>query len=96
MLISDNQKTETTWAGILHPAHATDLPADYLRLLTALDEGWQIAEASHLLAHGRNNEGRAYQLTLIHQTKPIVRGMTVAQNLKVDALLEHEGVPAAI
>ena len=96
MLNLHNQQTEISWAGLHQQAHATDLPADYLRLLAALDEGWQIAEASYLLAHGRNNEGRAYQLTLIHQTKPIVREMTVAQNLKVDALLEHEGVPAAI
>jgi hypothetical protein len=94
MLHNSTIETENIWSRLQQPAHASQLPADYLRLLSALDEGWIIAEAAHLLASGRNDEGRGYMLTLIHKGKMVVREMTVARTSKIDALLAYEGVPA--
>jgi hypothetical protein len=96
MLNSNYIDADTTWNRLQQPAHASQLPSEYMRLLSALDEGWIISEAALLLASGRNAEGRGYQLTLIHREKPIMRELVVAQSLKMDALLEYEGVPTAI
>jgi hypothetical protein len=96
MLINSTNDTDTIWGRLQQPVHASQLPADYLRLLSALDEGWIIAEAAHLLASGRNDEGRGYVLTLIHKERPIVRELTVGRTPKIEALLAYEGVPAAI
>jgi hypothetical protein len=94
MLLNSPIEAENIWSRLQQPAHSSQLPADYLRLLSALDEGWIIAEAAQLLASGRNNEGRGYLLTLIHKGKMIVREMTVARTSKIEALLAYEGVPS--
>jgi hypothetical protein len=95
MLHNSTIETENIWSRLQQPAHASQLPADYMRLLSALDEGWIIVEATQMLASGRNDEGRGYLLTLIHKGKLIVREITVARTLQIDALLAYEGVPSA-
>jgi hypothetical protein len=95
MLHTSNKHTEhsTRWERIQQPVHGTDSPSDYLRLLAALDEGWQIVEVAYLLAHGSNAEGRGYLLTLMHSHRLLTREWNVMRSPEVDALLAFEGVP---
>lgn len=75
------------------PVHGSTQPADTLRLLAALDEGWQIAETADYLAHGLNAEGRGYILTLFHPRQLLTREWQVARSPEMDALLAFESVP---
>ncbi len=83
------------WERIQQPVHGTAHAADYLRLLAALDEGWQIVEAADMLAHGANAEGRGYLLTLMHPRRLLTREWNVMRSPEIDLLLAHEHVPMA-
>ena len=83
------------WERIQQPVHGSGHAADYLRLLAALDEGWQIIEAADLLAHGTNAEGRGYLLTLMHPRRLLTREWNVIRSPEIDLLLAHEHVPMA-
>lgn len=88
-------KINPRWDAIQQPVHGSAHAADYLRLLAALDEGWQISEAADMLAHGKNAEGRGYVLTLMHPRRLLTREWNVMRSPEVDALLAHEAVPMA-
>ena len=92
MLNYQTLETNTVWNRLQAPARPAHVPADYLLLLSALDEGWTITDVVRLLAHGRNDEGRSYIVTLMHPHRLQVYRMTVAQNAHSDALLESEGL----
>jgi len=85
----------TRWEGLQQPVHGTGHAADYLRLLAALDEGWQIIEAANLLAHGTNAEGRGYLLTLMHPRRLLTREWSIIRSPEIDLLLAREHVPMA-
>ena len=97
MLNTLNATTQigTRWDCIQQPVHGSAHTADYLRLLAALDEGWQIVEAADMLAHGTNAEGRGYVLTLMHSRRLLTREWNVMRSPELDALLAHEVVPMA-
>jgi hypothetical protein len=88
-------KIGARWDAIQQPVHGSAHTADYLRLLAALDEGWQIVEAAEMLAHGTNAEGRGYLLTLMHPRRLLTREWDLRRSPEVDALLAHEAVPMA-
>jgi hypothetical protein len=75
------------------PVHGTGQHADTLRLLAALDEGWQIQEVAYYLAHGNNAEGSGYLLTIYHSQLRLTREWNVMHSANLDALLAFEGVP---
>jgi hypothetical protein len=50
--LSTMRDLDIAWSSLQQPLHATTLPEDYLRLLAALDDGWQILEAARLSARG--------------------------------------------
>jgi hypothetical protein len=95
MLNSSNYHSETTprWESLQQPVHGSGHSSDYLRLLAALDEGWQVLEAAEFLAHGKNAEGCGYLLTLAHPQRRLRREWDVARSPEMDALLAFEGVP---
>ena len=86
----------TRWDCLQQPVHGNAHAADYLRLLAALDEGWQIVEAADMLAHGTNAEGRGYLLTLMHSRRFLTREWSVMRNPEVDSLLAREFAPVAV
>jgi hypothetical protein len=98
MLTKLNDQTETInrWERIQQPVHGTGQAADALRLLAALDEGWQIVESADYLAHGNNAEGRGYILTLLHPHRLLTREWSVARSPEIASLLAFEGVPGCI
>ncbi len=73
----------------------TSANTDDRTLRLALDEGWIIAEATHLLAHGANDEGRGYLLTLMHPRRLLNRQMMVPASPEIEALLNYQMVPMA-
>ena len=75
------------------PVHGSNQHADTLRLLAALDQGWQIQEAAIYLAHGSNTEGLGYLLTLYHPKLRLTREWNTMHSADLDALLAFEGVP---
>ncbi len=85
----------TRWEFLQQPVHGSPHAADYLRILAALDEGWQIVEAADILAQGSNAEGRGYVLTLMHSRRLLTREWNVMRSPEVDMLLRHEHVPMA-
>jgi len=91
--IMNDVETQTRWERIQQPVHGSNHPADTLRLLAAMDEGWQIVETADYLAHGLNAEGRGYILTLMHPRMHLTREWSVARSPEMDALLAFEGVP---
>jgi hypothetical protein len=96
MLNTSNKPIElsTRWDHTQQPIHGTGYStSDYLRLLAALDEGWQIGEVAEILAHGANAEGRGYMLTLMHPRRLLTREWSVMRSPEVDALLAFERVP---
>lgn len=95
MLSTLNNKTEFSnrWERVQQPVHGSGQKADELRLLAALDEGWQIVEIADYLAHGNNAEGRGYLLTLFNQNQLQTREWSIARTPKIDSLLAFEGVP---
>lgn len=86
---------DIAWSSLQRPLHATNLAEDHLRLLAALDDGWQILEAARLSARGEQGLGEYYLLTLTHPARMLVRQTTLRKNGQIDELLEHERVPMA-
>jgi hypothetical protein len=95
MLNTHNYQPKVTprWESSQQPAQGSEQSSDYLRLRTALDEGWRILEVTNFLAHGKNAEGRGYLLTLAHPRLSLVREWNVARRPEIVALLALEGVP---
>ena len=81
------------WDRLQQPVHGASQQADTLRLLAALDEGWQIQEAAQYLAHGSNAEGSGYLLTLYNPKRRLTREWNAARSEDLDAILAFEGVP---
>jgi hypothetical protein len=90
---NDQTNTINRWELLQQPVHGTCQHADTLRLLAALDEGWQIQEAAIYLAHGSNAEGLGYLLTLYHPHLRLTREWNTVHSADLDALLAFEGVP---
>ena len=84
--------TFTAWDQMQQPIHGAGNQPDTLRLLAALDEGWQIQEAASYLAHGSNAEGLGYLLTLYHPKRSQTRECAVSNSPDIDALLAFENV----
>ena len=84
------------WDCYQQPVHSANHQADTLRLLAALDEGWQILEAANYLAHGINDEDRGFLLTLYHPQRGLTREWSVTNSSSMNNLLAFEGVPGYI
>jgi hypothetical protein len=84
---------EMKWNNMQQPIHVASFPADQLRFLSALDSGWMVTDVAEMIAHGRNDGGRSYVLTLAHMQKLLVKEMIVTKGKMVDSLLDNYGVP---
>lgn len=94
MLITTDTQTNATqaWERIQQPVHSSNQQPETLRLLAALDEGWQILEAANYLARGQNAEGPGYMLTLYHPQRRVSREWNVSAGQSMEQLLRFEGV----
>lgn len=90
MLMQTTFDTDHLWNKLQEPACPAAKPADYLLLLSALDEGWKILETSRLVPFNNFGRSGAYMLTLFHPRRPLTRQIVVACNPEVDILLKDE------
>ncbi len=61
---------------------------------TDLRQGWTILEAATVLAHGVNDEGRGYLLTLSNASGSLQHKYYVPQTAEIERLLAGGPVPA--
>ena len=61
----------------------------------ALHNGWLILEATRVLAHGKNDNGRGYILTLSNPSGSLQRAYFLRASTETEALLASEHVPMA-
>lgn len=87
-----NRKNGYHWERMQQPVHGGNQHADLLRLLAALDDGWQILEVANYLARGLNSEGKGYLLTLYHPGRRQTREWNVTAAAGIEKILEFEGV----
>lgn len=92
MLMQTTFDTDHVWNKLQEPACPAGKPADYLLLLSALDEGWKILETARLVSFNDSLRGGSYLLTLFHPTRLLVRQVAVASTAEVDILLKDEDV----
>jgi len=82
---------EPLWSRLQEPARPSTKPADFLLLLSALDEGWQILEAVRWLPFNGNDSG-LYLVTIFHPRALVTRAISIRHAPEVDALLKNESV----
>ena len=61
----------------------------------ALRKGWLILEATRVLAHGKNDNGRGYIVTLSNPTGNLQRAYFLNASTEAETLLAQEHVPMA-
>jgi hypothetical protein len=92
MLMQTTFDSDHVWNKLQEPARPAGKPADYLLLLSALDEGWKILETARLVPFNDFLRGGSYMLTIFHPIRLVVRQIVVARSAEVDALLKDEDV----
>lgn len=92
MLTQPTYDTDHVWNKLQEPARPAGRPADYLLLLSALDEGWKILETARMVPFNDFLRGGSYMLTLFHPTRLLVRQIVVARTPELDTLLKDEDV----
>lgn len=92
MLMQTTFDSDHVWNKLQEPARPAGKPADYLLLLSALDEGWKILETARLVQFNDFLRGGSYMLTLFHPIRLVVRQIIVARTAELDILLKDEDV----
>lgn len=92
MLTQTTFDSDHVWNKLQEPARPAGKPADYLLLLSALDEGWKILETARLVPFNDFLRGGSYMLTIFHPIRLVVRQIVVARSAEVDMLLKDEDV----
>lgn len=89
MLPHTTYEFDHIWNRLQEPARPTAKPADYLLLLSALDDGWKIVETAHYVPFN-DLRGGMYMLTLFHPTRLLTQQTLVARTREVDALINED------
>jgi hypothetical protein len=58
-------------------------------VVEALKKGWTISEVVTVLAHGQNDEGRGYLVTLLEPEKYLLHKLYLPYSLEAEALLDQ-------
>jgi len=58
-------------------------------VIEALNKGWTISEFATVLAHGQNDEGRGFLVTLMEPKDHISREVYLPYSAETEALLER-------
>ena len=58
-------------------------------MIEALDNGWTVSTVSNVLAHGRNDEGRGFLVTLAEPKNHLSREMYLPYSTEAETLLAN-------
>ena len=72
---------------------SSDQKDEIFKLNDALNNGWNILEATNMLAAGKNNENRSFVLTLFNANKMLTKEVYLSDNEFSAALLKKYQVP---
>ena len=65
-------------------------------VVEALKKGWTISEVATVLAHGQNDEGRGYLVTLLEPDSYLLHKLYLPYSVEAEALLNQKSLPAAL
>jgi hypothetical protein len=80
------------WNRIQEPARPSGQSADLMRLLSALDSGWTIANPVTLIACEDDFGGQAFEITLYHFLTKETLELLLARQESVERFLQAENV----
>ena len=63
-------------------------------MIEALKKGWVISEVVTVLAHGQNDEGRGYLVTLMEPERYLLHKLYLPYSLEAEALLNQASLPS--
>ena len=61
-------------------------------MIEALGNGWTVSDVSNVLAHGQNDEGRGYIVTLAEQKMHLSREMYLPYSPEAEAFLANASI----
>ena len=62
-------------------------------VVDALKKGWTVSEVATVLAHGRNDEGRGFLVTLVEPKNHMSREMYLPYSMETETFLERASTP---
>lgn len=64
-------------------------------VIDALKKGWTVSEVASVLAHGQNDEGRGFLVTLMEPKNHLSREMYLPYSLETESFLQRASTPLA-
>jgi hypothetical protein len=64
-------------------------------VIEALKTGWTVSDFATVLAHGRNDEGRGFLITLVEPKIHMSREVYLPYSAETEAMLKHASMPLA-
>lgn len=58
-------------------------------VIEALNTGWSVSAIANVLAHGQNDEGRGFLVTLVESTNHMMREIYLPFTAETEALLNR-------
>ena len=65
-------------------------------VLEALKDGWTVADVATVLAHGRNDEGRGFLVTLMQPKSHLSRKVYLPYSIEIESLLNRASMPMSV
>jgi hypothetical protein len=84
--------TDFRWNRLQEPARPASKPADLMRLLSALDSGWQILGPVNVLRCFDPEDGLVYEIMLCNFITSEVRELHLACQESVENFLREENI----
>jgi hypothetical protein len=64
-----------------------------INVIAALKKGWTVSEVATVLAHGQNDEGRGFLVTLMEPKNHMSREMYLPYSTETETFLKHVSIP---
>lgn len=62
-------------------------------VIDALKMGWTVSEVATVLAHGQNDEGRGFLVTLVEPRNHMSREMYLPYSIETETFLKRASIP---
>jgi hypothetical protein len=64
-------------------------------VIEALNSGWTVSAVANVLAHGQNDEGRGFLVTLTESKQHMLREVYLPYSAETETLLNRASMPLA-